>query len=216
MLRKQSYYDSLVGKRQGSITILGIEKVIPKTGRLWRCRCDCGEEFLAPTSSLVSGKRKYCRSCALKKSRERTTKQLGTHLQSGTRLHKLWMAMKSRCHYPGDTGYKYYGGRGICVCEEWDNSFESFRDWALSNGYDDRLSLDRKDCNGDYCPENCHWIPLEDQKYNKRSSRFITVLGETHLLTEWTRIIGVSHAAIIHAEKRGQRAEDYIFRHLVA
>lgn len=124
--------------------------------------------------------------------------------------------MKSRCHYPGDTGYKYYGGRGICVCEEWDNSFESFRDWALSNGYDDTLSLDRKDCNGDYCPENCHWIPLKDQKYNKRNSRFITVLGETHLLTEWARIIGVSHAAIIHTEKRGQRAEDYIFSHLVA
>lgn len=77
MLRKQSYYDSLVGKRQGSITILGIEKVIPKTGRLWRCRCDCGEEFLAPTSSLVSGKRKYCRSCALKKEQRENNKTVG-------------------------------------------------------------------------------------------------------------------------------------------
>lgn len=216
MLRKKSYYDALIGKRQGSITILGIEKIVPKVGRLWRCRCDCGEEFLTSTSSLVSSGRKYCHTCALKKNSERTKKQLGKHFQSGTRLHKLWMAMKRRCYCAGDTGYRYYGARGIRVCDEWYNNFESFRDWALSNGYDDSLSLDRKDCNGNYCPENCQWIPLEDQKYNKRSSRFITVLGETHLLTEWARIIGVSHAAIIHAEKRGQRAEDYIVRHLVS
>lgn len=215
MLRKQTYYDNLIGKRQGNITILSVEKVVPKIGRLWRCRCDCGEEFLASTSSLASG-RKYCKSCALKKNKERTTKQLGRHLQSGTRLHKLWMAMKSRCHYTGDTDYKYYGGRGISVCEEWDKSFEAFRDWAIKNGYNDTLSLDRKDCNGNYSPGNCQWIPIEDQKYNKRSSRFITVLGETHLLTEWARMIGVSHSAIIQAEKRGQRAEDYIFRHLVS
>lgn len=214
MLRKQAYYDALIGKRQGSITIIGIEKTVPKIGKLWKCRCDCGEEFLSPTSSLVSGKRKYCPICALKENRERTKKQLGKHMQSKTRLHKLWWAMKSRCHYAGDTGYKHYGARGIQVCKEWDESFERFRDWAIANGYDDTLSLDRKDCNGNYCPENCQWITIKDQKYNKRSSRFITVLGETHLLTEWARIIGVSHSAIIQSEKRGQCAEDYIFKHL--
>lgn len=204
-----------IGDRFGKLTVIGFERVkARKRGTTLKaiCQCDCGGTKSVILSSLAQGKTRSC-GCLQK---ETLISRNQKHGWSKTRLYREWKAMKGRCYYKKHEYFDRYGGRGISVCEEWINNFGKFRDWALSNGYDDTLSLDRKDCNGDYCPENCHWIPLEDQKYNKRSSRFITVLGETHLLTEWARIIGVSHAAIIHAEKRGQRAEDYIFRHLVA
>ena len=78
--------------------------------------------------------------------------------------------MKGRCNRPTATSYKYYGGRGISVCEEWENDFAAFRDWALANGYQEGLSIDRIDVNGNYCPGNCRWITMAEQQRNKRPS----------------------------------------------
>lgn len=118
-----------------------------------------------------------------------------THGGSDTRLYHIWHGMRSRCNTPTVFGYEYYGGRGIKVCSEWENSFEIFREWALSHGYDDTLTIDRKDTNGDYTPDNCQWITQTEQTQNRRS-RCTTVMytykGEIKTAFEWAAIIGVS------------------------
>lgn len=84
-----------------------------------------------------------------------------THNMSKTRLYKCWKNMKARCYIPSASRYKNYGERGISVCKEWLN-FELFMQWALNNGYTDNLTIDRINNDGDYCPENCRWVTIEE------------------------------------------------------
>lgn len=100
--------------------------------------------------------------------------------------------MKKRCQNPKATNYSDYGGRGICVCPEWEQ-FVPFRNWAKQNGYDDTKSIDRIDNDGDYCPENCRWATPKEQCNNRRSSVFWTYDNETHTIAEWADILGVPY-----------------------
>ena len=110
--------------------------------------------------------------------------------------------MKNRCRCPSSPAYKNYGGRGITVCDEW-NDYISFKKWALSNGYNDNLTIDRINVNGNYCPENCRWITKEVQAGNTRTNTFYTINGETHFLNEWSRIYGIKPATIIQRIQHG-------------
>lgn len=89
------------------------------------------------------------------------------------RLRRTWRNMLARCYNPKTCGYSNYGGRGITVCDEWANDYGAFFDWAVDNGYQDHLSLDRIDVNGNYCPENCRWATWDVQARNKRPRRKI-------------------------------------------
>ena len=127
-----------------------------------------------------------------------------THGMCGTRIYRIWKKMKSRCHNSNDPDYqKWYGSRGIQVCNEWRNNFQAFYDWAMSHGYSDELSIDRIDVDGNYCPENCRWIDMKTQARNKSDNRLITCNGETHCLSEWAEILGIRSSILRTRVYRG-------------
>jgi hypothetical protein len=100
--------------------------------------------------------------------------------------------MKQRCSNPNAISYKYYGAKGITVCDEWCNSFQAFYDWAMANGYSDSLTIDRVDANGDYCPENCRWATNAEQQNHTSYNRLYTYKGETLNVMQWAKKAGIS------------------------
>lgn len=114
-----------------------------------------------------------------------------THGMRKHPLYSVWQRIKTRCYNDRCKDYKDYGGRGITVCEEWRNDFVPFYEWAVKSGWKSGLSIERIDYNGNYCPENCKWIPLAEQSKNRRSVRRITYRGQTHTIAEWSRLTGI-------------------------
>ena len=125
------------------------------------------------------------------------------HGMSHSRLHHIWNAMTQRCSNPKAISYKYYGGKGITVCDEWKSSFKSFYEWAMANGYADNLSIDRIDSNGNYEPSNCRWTTNKEQQNNTSYNHRLTYCGETHNITQWAEIIGISRMALYNRIRRG-------------
>lgn len=115
---------------------------------------------------------------------------------SRTRLYIIWSHMKQRCYNEKDLKYPRYGARGIKVCDEWKDNFMAFREWALKNGYEENLTLDRIDGNKNYEPSNCRWRTYRQQANNMSSNHFLTFNGATHTIAEWSRIVGINRATI--------------------
>ena len=111
--------------------------------------------------------------------------------------------MKKRCYNPNCKRYKDYGGRGITVCDEWLKGFDFFAAWAYANGYEEGLTIEREDVNGNYCPENCKWITRKEQAYNKRDSINVTYKGETKDLMVWCNELGLKYDTIHHRITHG-------------
>lgn len=154
----------LTGQKFGRLTVL--ERTENKGIQVcWKCQCDCENITTTTSYHLRHGHTQSC-GCLQK---ERTVKAHKTHGKLQTRLHGIWTGMKARCFNPNRKMYQYYGGRGIKVCDEWKDSFQAFYDWAMSNGYEDHLTIDRIDNDGNYCPENCRWVSVQTQNCNKRS-----------------------------------------------
>lgn len=194
----------IVGKRFGRLTVLEDDGSRTNKGMvIWHCVCDCGNHVHVPTSYLTTGDTRSC-GCLFKEiARQPNTLRHGDASPNGehTRIYESWHQMRKRCVNPKDRAYPNYGGRGIKVCEEW-NQYENFRDWALKHGYDDNLTIDRIDVNGDYEPSNCRWADHITQGNNRRNNRHIEYNGETHTLKEWSRILGMS------SETLGRRLDD--------
>ena len=115
------------------------------------------------------------------------------------RLYKVWNNMRDRCRIPTHTHYKWYGAKGITICLEWDE-YLNFYNWALNNGYQDNLTIDRINPKGNYCPENCQWISGSDniRKANKDNNKevLLTYNGQTMSYTQWSRHLGFSRGVI--------------------
>lgn len=139
----------------------------------WLCQCACGNTATVVGATLRNGTSTRCRSCATAVLNKRTkvgNKNNITHGQCGTRLYRIWSGMIARCEIESSSGFKWYGAKGVKVCEEW-HRFETFRDWAIANGYRENLSIDRIDVYGNYYPDNCRWATTAEQSLNKRSSK---------------------------------------------
>jgi hypothetical protein len=112
------------------------------------------------------------------------------------RLRNIWGGMKARCNIENNPAYKNYGGKGVKVDEQWQKHFLYFYDWAIENGYQDDLTIERIDVNGNYEPSNCKWIPKGKQAHNTTQNVNITHNGKTMCLEEWARETGVSSKVI--------------------
>lgn len=128
-----------------------------------------------------------CTEPAIKAQLGKLGLQTKQHKLSNTNIFNRYHKMRERCCNPNCEKYYCYGGRGITICDEWLNSVESFYNWAINNGYEKNLWLDRIDNDGNYSPENCRWITQKEQANNKRNNVKITAFGETKTLTQWSR-----------------------------
>ena len=185
----------MTGQRFGRWLV--VERGASKGGkRRWLCRCECGEIRAVDGSSLRKGLSKSC-GCLHKEQLVIMSKLVNTkHGCTKTRLYNIWGSMKRRCLCTNNKDYPKYGGRGIAVCEEWQNSFEAFRDWALANGYDDKLSIDRINNNGNYEPSNCRWVSIKVQNRNRITNKVLTYYNQSHCVSEWAEILHISESKL--------------------
>lgn len=168
-----------------------IERV---NGRLWKMKCSCGEIFVAQPSDSKG----VCRKCAMEKLSEERTKHGESPKQgkrNASKLYSIWVNMRNRCSNQENKSFAYYGGRGISVCDEW-NEFLNFEKWAIQNGFEENLTLDRIDVNGNYEPENCRWISRKEQMRNTRSNHLLTYNGDTKTMAEWAEITGIPYSTL--------------------
>lgn len=188
----------LTGKRFTRLVVL---REIPerKDGVIiWECKCDCGKTVYARGQSLREG---HYKSCGCLKT-ERFTKMAKEYPRKKNspeknRLYNIWQGMRRRTMKPNRQNYRWYGARGIRVCDEWSNSFSAFEKWAMSHGYNNDLSIDRIDPDGNYCPDNCRWASKTEQSRNRCNTRYFTYLGKTKTVSEWADITGIPYTTLI-------------------
>lgn len=125
------------------------------------------------------------------------------HRMCYTRLYRIWNSMKQRCTNPNTISYPRYGGRGIRVCHEWEDSFQAFYEWSIANGYRDNLTIDRIDNNGNYSPSNCAWATRKEQQNNTRYNNLCTHEGVTLNITQWSELLGVPRMVLYNRKRRG-------------
>ncbi|PTR05390.1 MULTISPECIES: hypothetical protein [unclassified Novosphingobium] len=178
-----------IGEQFGKWTALG--RVRAQWGgrerNLIACRCDCGTEKAIPLNDLRVGNTTQCRTCGNRQ--KAALKSRLTHGMTDSRLHRIWTQMRKRCDSKSCPDYPRYGGRGISVCAEW-QAFEPFQRWADQNGYADHLTLDRRDNDHGYCPENCRWIGRTDQNRNRRDNKRYPFAGRMMMVSEIAEITG--------------------------
>ena len=193
--------EDLTGKTFGNLVVLcqcedhvsvgGVRKA------QWLCQCVCGKQIRVIGTNLRRGNSTSC-GCV----NHEHLKQLSTkHGDRHSRLYCIWTNIKTRVCHTGTAASKMYGDRGIKICEEWKNNYESFKEWAINNGYRDDLTIDRIDVNGDYCPENCRWADAKMQANNRRSSKYVEVDGVSKSLAQWADDLGYSRS-IFHARAK--------------
>ena len=168
------------GEKYGRLTVINF---VERKNRqsYWKCICDCGNEIVIPISYLIVGDTKSCGY--LRKENARKNGKKNKFVQN-KRLYRIWIDMKRRCYSTKRISYKYYGQKGICICDEWKNSFKAFQDWALNNGYEDTLSIDRINNNGNYEPSNCRWATIKQQNNNMSTNHYIEYNNEKYTLKQ--------------------------------
>lgn len=193
--------DNLTGMRYGKLTCVSSFSKNKKT--YWNCICDCGNKTIVYSGHLKNGHTKSCGCWSVEALISRST----THGKTRTRLYKIYHHMNERCYSPKAINYKNYGARGIKICDEWKNDFTAFYNWAIANGYDDKLSIDRIDNDGNYEPNNCRWVTRKKQCNNRRSNRLIECNGKIQTLQEWADETNINSNTITLRLKRNWTIE---------
>lgn len=200
---KESKYNFNIGDKYGRLEIIGLIRYRDNSNTVRKacvCKCSCGN-IIGPSRlyQLISGDLISC-GCFSRDVHSTMLKEKNTKHGYNTRykrepLYNVWVAMIQRCNYTGRKDSKYYSIKEIQVCNEW-ASFEKFRDWALSHGYKNGLTIDRKDNSIGYNPDNCRFITIQEQQLNKSNVHLITYNGITDSISGWAKRIGVSWSTL--------------------
>lgn len=196
-------HKDLTGQKFNMLTVKSFA-FIRETHAYWNCICDCGKETIVSGSKLIRGITKSCGCLGRTVSRKRMTTNNG---YSKTRIYRIYIGIKRRCCNPNDKSYPYYGGRGIKICDEWLKDSKVFIEWAKSSGYNDNLSIDRIDVNGNYEPKNCRWVTAKSQANNRTNNLFITFKGKTMTAAEWCESKGWNRHIIPERLRKGWSLE---------
>lgn len=190
--------DNLVGRKFGRLRIIAFDHMDKNSNSYWLCECECGNTSIVRRGHLLSGGTVSCGCKVIDFNKKNHT----THGMTNESIYKSWYSMKHRCNNPNAANYAGYGGRGITVCDEWDD-FDNFYEWSMSHGYAPGLSIDRINNNGNYSPENCRWTTSSEQANNKRDTIFVTYNGQTHSIAEWARLFNVVYSTLSRRINRG-------------
>lgn len=175
----------LTGKKFNRLFVK--ERDFSKHGKrtYWKCQCDCGNITVVDGVKLKNETTKSC-GCLNEENRKKHIQNLTTHHLRDTRIYNIWISMRKRCENPNDRAYRWYGKRGISVCPEWlgENGFINFYNWAMANGYEENLTIDRKNVNGNYEPSNCRWVTMKEQANNTRRNIIIIYNDKEKTLEE--------------------------------
>jgi len=187
------------GDKYGALT--AVSYVEGTGGMTWIFRCDCGHEKPIRKYGPLDGRVKSC-GC-LNNKRAARGESAPRHGGTGTRLHNIWRDAIKRCTSHHIHNAHRYSLRGITICHEWQSDFVAFRDWAMSNGYADDLTLDRIDNDGNYEPGNCRWADRQEQARNRCSSRYLTHMGRVQTAAAWAAETGICQSTITTRLNRG-------------
>ena len=201
----------LVGKTFGRLTVTEFANFrYLSSGRrkpLWKAICSCGKGGIYLGEKLRSGYTKSCGCLRDETFLKLVTKHGSRHNPELEQTYCTWKAIRGRCNAPKNNSFKYYGARGIKICERW-NDFKLFLEDRGKRPADS--IIDRIDCNGDYCPQNCRWIFRKDSNHNRRTSRWITFQGKTQNLTQWAAQLGYDREQFKYWLNSGKTIEEII------
>lgn len=191
---------NLLGKKYGKLLVIEQLEERKNNKVVWKCKCDCGNTTNVVGTQLTNGNTKSCGCIS------------NPHGMFGTRIYNVWRGMKERCYVEKSHSYPLYGGRGIKVCDEW-QEFIPFMEWAYSNGYDEsaprgQCTIDRIDNDGDYEPSNCRWVSMSVQANNKNSNVFVEYKGVIDTISNQARRNGLSPSIVEDRRIKGKKGDD--------
>jgi len=186
----------LIGLTFGKLRVSKRHGTSKSKKALWKCECECGGFTIVTTQDLKSGHTKSCGCLSVEATKSRSLK----HGLSTNNLFFAWNSMKERCFNPNNKSYANYGGRGIRVCEEWKEDFQTFYNYVsqLPHFGEEGYSLDRINNDGNYEPGNVKWSTHKEQCGNRRNNIRVEINGETHTLAEWSEISGVNYGTLYY------------------
>ena len=195
MLHSKNFLD-ITGKKYGKLTVLSYEGKTKSGNSKWLCVCECSNKKIIVATKLKNG---HTRSCGCNKS---TRNGL-----SRTRIYRIWKGILARCNNYENDNYFWYGFKGISICEQW-HDFQKFYNWCLLNGYEDDLTIDRINSNGNYYPENCRWVSQKEQCNHVISNHLIIYKNISYTMAKFADLLGYRYWTVSNRIKLGWTPEE--------
>ena len=193
-----SKYIDLTGRQFGDWKVVRYAGTTKNGQAKWMCECKCGTKRAVIGSNL---RNRSSRNCGCIRAEKLKNKE-ETHKMSKSRLYNIWKEILQRTTNEKNKNYRYYGGRGIGICNEWRENFETFAKWSNENGYSPNMTIERRDNSKGYQPDNCYWATMKEQSRNKRSNHWLTYRGKTKTITDWAEDIGMKKTTLTNRINR--------------